>query len=98
MNLWPRGQTLIFRKNKIIMITSKLILIFKKNKQSGQHQDFIYYFWNYLTQTLKKKKSGLTPDTCPEGELVFEQSSELDEDVDVGVIVTELLFPEKKIK
>ena len=36
----------------------------------------------------------LTPDTCPEGELVFEQSSELDEDVDVGVIETELLFPE----
>lgn len=35
----------------------------------------------------------LTPDTCPEGEFVFEQSSELDEDVDVGVIVTELLFP-----
>lgn len=36
----------------------------------------------------------LTPDTCPEGELVFEQSSELDEDVDVGVIETELLFPD----
>lgn len=37
----------------------------------------------------------LTPDTCPEGELFFEQSSELDEDVDVGVIETELLFPRK---
>lgn len=42
----------------------------------------------------RKKDLSLTPDTCPEGELVFEQSSELDEDVDVGVIVTELLFPE----
>lgn len=38
-------------------------------------------------------KDELTPDTCPGGELVFEQSSELDEDVDVGVIETELLFP-----
>lgn len=38
---------------------------------------------------------GLTPDTCPDGELVFEQSSELDEDVDVGVIETELLFPKR---
>lgn len=35
----------------------------------------------------------LTPDTCAEGEFVFEQSSELDEEVDVGVIDTELLFP-----
>lgn len=35
----------------------------------------------------------LTPDTCAEGELVFEQSSELDEEVDVGVIETALLFP-----
>lgn len=38
----------------------------------------------------------LTPDTCPEGELVFEQSSELDEEVDVGVIEIELLFPIKQ--
>lgn len=36
----------------------------------------------------------LTPETCPEGELVFEQSSELDDEVDVGVIEIELLFPE----
>lgn len=35
----------------------------------------------------------LTPDTCAEGELVLEQSSELDEDVDVGVMETELLVP-----
>lgn len=34
----------------------------------------------------------LTPEPWPDGEF-FEQSSELDEDVDVGVIETEL-FPE----
>lgn len=34
----------------------------------------------------------LTPEPWPDGEL-FEQSSELDEDVDVGVMETEL-FPE----
>lgn len=43
-------------------------------------------------------KQSLTPDTCPEGELFFEQSSELDEEVDVGVIETELLFPMENIK
>lgn len=48
----------------------------------------------HVNENKKKKDLSLTPDTCPEGELVFEQSSELDEDVDVGVIVTELLFPE----
>lgn len=42
MNLWQREQTLIFR-NKIIIITYKLILILK-NKHSGQHQDFICSF------------------------------------------------------
>lgn len=45
---------------------------------------------------IKLHLKSLTPETCPEGELVFEQSSELDEDVDVGVIETELLFPKKK--
>lgn len=35
----------------------------------------------------------LTPEPWPDGELVFEQSSELDEDVDVGVMETGL-FPE----
>lgn len=35
----------------------------------------------------------LTPETCAEGELVLEQSSELDEEVDVGVMETELLVP-----
>lgn len=39
----------------------------------------------------------LTPDTCAEGELVLEQSSELDEDVDVGVMETELLAPEEPL-
>lgn len=38
----------------------------------------------------------LTPEPWPDGELVFEQSSELDEDVDVGVMETEL-FPEIRI-
>lgn len=54
----------------------------------GQIWDSIYYAFKQ-----KKKKLCLTPDTCPEGEFVFEQSSELDEEVDVGVIVTELLLP-----
>lgn len=40
----------------------------------------------------------LTPDTCPVGELVFEQSSEFEEEVDVGVIETELLFPKRYIR
>lgn len=42
-------------------------------------------------------KKNLTPEPWPDGELVFEQSSELDEDVDVGVMETEL-FPEMHIK
>lgn len=39
---------------------------------------------------MEQAGSFLTPDTCAEGELVFEQSSELDEEVDVGVMDTEL--------
>lgn len=44
----------------------------------------MYFFFFYFLN--------LTPEPWPDGEL-FEQSSELDEDVDVGVMETEL-FPE----
>jgi len=38
------------------------------------------------------KNAHLTPDTCVDGELCLEQSSELEEEVEVGVIGTALLL------